>query len=117
MWRECLHPVSALFGEVVPLVAGGAGFGAVEVVLLAQELMVLLSCTAALGAVLLLVGVIAHPAVHSLVHLGVVTPQLARIWPAGSAPDCSRVRAASPVLGGVLVSSRGSSRRLAGISP
>ena len=69
--------------------AGRAEFRAVKVILYAQELMMLLSRAAALGAVLLSVGVVTHPAVHSLVHLGVVTPQLARIWPAGTTPDSS----------------------------
>ena len=74
---------------MISLVAGGAEFWAVKVVLYTQKLVVLLSRAAALGAVLLSVGVVTHPAVHSLVHLGVVTPQLARIWPAGTTPNSS----------------------------
>ncbi len=69
---------------MVPLVAGGADYLAVKVILPAQKLVMLLSNTAALGAVLLLVGVVPWPAVHTVMHLRVVGSQLARAWPAGS---------------------------------
>ena len=48
----------------------------------AQELMVVY-CRVALGAVLFLDGVVAHPAVRALHHFWIVLAQKSRIWPAG----------------------------------
>ena len=49
---------------------------------LAHELMVV-RCRVALGAVLLLDGVVTHSAIGALHHLRIVLAQESRIWPAG----------------------------------